>query len=257
MVPTYFEVSLKLIWKSLLVRERKYLKISFLLPREQLRKNIFKRTGTRTRMRKSAYARTNVASSSGSKICAVDPSDNQQYFYDKESNQFCNPNAAANGYELRFATKEEKIRFDRNTRRARCALITCTIFLIVLAFARPIYGPYIDRFGEDGDASIIEVVKESLTKRAERHGLNDGHASSKRNRHNSNKDESTFHARYRKIEEERRALLKEHVDGVDEMDTVRRLEVLEERAKILLREHARKHGRKHHENGHAKGGFVE
>ena len=50
--------------------------------------------------------------------------------------------------------------------------------------------------------------------------LNDGHASSKRNRHNSNKDESTFHARYRKIEEERRALLKEHVDGVDEMDTV-------------------------------------
>ena len=41
------------------------------------------------------------------------------------------------------------------------------------------------------------------------------------------------------------------------MDTVRRLEVLEERAKILLREHARKHGRKHHENGHAKGGFVE
>ena len=96
-----------------------------------------------------------------------------------------------------------------------------------------------------------------MTKRAERHGLNDGHASSKRNRHNSNKDESTFHARYRKIEEERRALLKEHVDGVDEMDTVRRLEVLEERAKILLREHARKHGRKHHENGHAKGGFVE
>ena len=47
------------------------------------------------------------------------------------------------------------------------------------------------------------MVKESLTKRAERHGLNDGHASSKRNRHNSNKDESTFHARYRKIEEER------------------------------------------------------
>ena len=91
------------------------------------------------------------------------------------------PQSAANGYELRFATKEEKIRFDRNTRRARCALITCTIFLIVLAFARPIYGPYIDRFGEDGDTSIIEVVKESLTKRAERHGLNDGHASSKRN----------------------------------------------------------------------------
>ena len=105
-------------------------------------------------------------------------------------------------YELRFATKEEKIRFDRNTRRARCASITCTIFLIVLAFARPIYGPYIDRFGEDGDGHN-RGGKGKLDE-TQRERLNDGHASSKRNRHNSNKDESTFHARYRKIEEERR-----------------------------------------------------
>ena len=57
-----------------------------------------------------------------------------------------------------------------------------------------------------------------------------------------------------KIEEERRALLEEHKDGVeDEMDTVRRLEVLEERAKNLLREHGKKHGRKRTHESNSKG----
>ena len=171
------------------------------------------------------------------------------------------------GDPIRFATKEEKVRFDRNTRRARRALVVCALFLFLLAFSRPIYGPYIDRFGEDGDATLIEVVKDHLTKRAERHGLKNvggGRASSKRNnannRHNNNnnngntREESTFHARYRRIEEERRALLEEHKDGVeDEMDTVRRLEVLEERAKNLLREHGKKHGRKRTHESNSKG----
>jgi hypothetical protein len=185
-------------------------------------------------MRKSAYARTSGAANNNQSLqknIAVSECD-----YDNESNHFSN--AHSSHYELRFLSKEEKIRFDRNTRRARVTLVLCTLFLFLLAFSRPIYGPYIDRFGEDGDASLIEVVKEHLTKRAERHGLN-AHSS----RHNK---ESTFHARYRRIEEERRALLEEHAaDGMDETDVMRRLEVLEERAKNLLKEHAKKHGKKH------------
>ena len=224
-------------------------------------------------MRKSAYARTNVHPFSSSKIGGND-AQSVENDYDKESHQFFNPsNSSGNasflhgiGDPIRFATKEEKVRFDRNTRRARISLVACTLFLFLLAFSRPIYGPYIDRFGEDGDATLIEVVKDHLTKRAERHGLGNvggGRASSKRNannRHNNNnnngntKEESTFHARYRRIEEERRALLEEHKDGVeDEMDTVRRLEVLEERAKNLLREHGKKHGRKRSYESNSKG----
>jgi hypothetical protein len=226
-------------------------------------------------MRKSAYARTNVPFSS-SKIGGND-AQSVENDYDKESHQFFNhpsnipgnANSFLHGIgdpTIRFATKEEKVRFDRNTRRARRALVVCALFLFLLAFSRPIYGPYIDRFGEDGDATLIEVVKDHLTKRAERHGLGNvggGRASSKRNannRHNNNnnnghtKEESTFHARYRRIEEERRALLEEHKDGVeDEMDTVRRLEVLEERAKNLLREHGKKHGRKRTHESNSKG----
>ena len=223
-------------------------------------------------MRKSAYARTNVSPFS-SKIDYGNDAQSVENDYDKESHQFFNPSNAGNascmhgiGDPIRFATKEEKVRFDRNTRRARRALVVCALFLFLLAFSRPIYGPYIDRFGEDGDATLIEVVKDHLTKRAERHGLGNvggGRASSKRNannRHNNNnnngntKEESTFHARYRRIEEERRALLEEHKDGVeDEMDTVRRLEVLEERAKNLLREHGKKHGRKRTHESNSKG----
>ena len=224
-------------------------------------------------MRKSAYARTNVPFSS--KIDFGNDAQSVENDYDKESHQFFNHPSNISGNaksflhgigdpSIRFATKEEKVRFDRNTRRARIALVVCTLFLFLLAFSRPIYGPYIDRFGEDGDATLIEVVKDHLTKRAERHGLvnvGGGHSSSssKRNTHNrhnnnGNKEESTFHARYRRIEEERRALLEEHVDGVDdEMDTVRRLEVLEERAKNLLREHGKKHGRKHNHESNSKG----
>lgn len=228
-------------------------------------------------MRKSAYARTNVSPFS-SKIDYGNDAQSVENDYDKESHQFFNHpsniSGNANSFlhgigdpSIRFATKEEKVRFDRNTRRARRALVVCALFLFLLAFSRPIYGPYIDRFGEDGDATLIEVVKDHLTKRAERHGLKNvggGRASSKRNnannRHNNNnnngntKEESTFHARYRRIEEERRALLEEHKDGVeDEMDTVRRLEVLEERAKNLLREHGKKHGRKRTHESNSKG----
>ena len=226
-------------------------------------------------MRKSAYARTNVPLSS--KIDFGNDAQSVENDYDKESHQFFNHPSNISGNaksflhgigdpSIRFATKEEKVRFDRNTRRARISLVACTLFLFLLAFSRPIYGPYIDRFGEDGDATLIEVVKDHLTKRAERHGLKNvggGRASSKRNannRHNNNnnngntKEESTFHARYRRIEEERRALLEEHKDGVeDEMDTVRRLEVLEERAKNLLREHGKKHGRKRTHESNSKG----
>tara|TARA_B110000444_G_scaffold252358_1_gene281574 strand:- start:1078 stop:1776 length:699 start_codon:yes stop_codon:yes gene_type:complete len=223
-------------------------------------------------MRKSAYARTNVPFSS--KIGYGNDAQSVENDYDKESHQFFNhpsnipgnANSFLHGIgdpSIRFATKEEKVRFDRNTRRARVALVSCTLFLFLLAFSRPIYGPYIDRFGEDGDATLIEVVKDHLTKRAERHGLGNvggGHSSKRNanNRHNNNngnnKEESTFHARYRRIEEERRALLEEHKDGVeDEMDTVRRLEVLEERAKNLLREHGKKHGRKRTHESNSKG----
>jgi len=100
-------------------------------------------------MRKSAYARTSGAANNNQSLqknIAVSECD-----YDNESNHFSNAHSSHG--ELRFLSKEEKIRFDRNTRRARVTLVLCTLFLFLLAFSRPIYGPYIDRFGEDGDAS--------------------------------------------------------------------------------------------------------
>ena len=60
---------------------------------------------------------------------------------------------------------------DRGTRRSRRFLAGLVVGCVLLAAGRPVYGPYIDRFGETGDKGVIAVVKTSLRKRAERHDL--------------------------------------------------------------------------------------
>lgn len=60
---------------------------------------------------------------------------------------------------------------DRGTRQSRRFLAGLVVGCVLLAAGRPLYGPYIDRFGETGDKGVIAVVKTSLRKRAERHDL--------------------------------------------------------------------------------------
>ena len=60
---------------------------------------------------------------------------------------------------------------DRGTRQSRRAIVSIIIGCVLLAVGRPVYGPYIDRFGEEKNKGVIHVVKQSLAKRAERHDL--------------------------------------------------------------------------------------
>ena len=60
---------------------------------------------------------------------------------------------------------------DRGTKQSRRFLVGLVVGCVLLAAGRPLYGPYIDRFGETGDKDVIAVVKTSLRKRAERHDL--------------------------------------------------------------------------------------
>ena len=60
---------------------------------------------------------------------------------------------------------------DRGTKQSRRFLVGLVVGCVLLAAGRPLYGPYIDRFGETGDKGVIAVVKTSLRKRAERHDL--------------------------------------------------------------------------------------
>jgi|AntAceMinimDraft_1070359.scaffolds.fasta_scaffold08938_4 hypothetical protein len=50
-----------------------------------------------------------------------------------------------------------------------------TILLVVVALTRPIYGPYIDRFGARGDESVIQAaitqLNSKLEDRAKRNNL--------------------------------------------------------------------------------------
>lgn len=48
---------------------------------------------------------------------------------------------------------------DRGTRRSRRAILSIVVACVLLAVGRPVYGPYIDRFGERGDASVISLVR--------------------------------------------------------------------------------------------------
>ena len=68
-------------------------------------------------------------------------------------------------------TPSERAAHHRGTRRSRWALAALVLACALVALLRPLYGPYIDRFGETGDKGVIAVVKTSLRKRAERHDL--------------------------------------------------------------------------------------
>lgn len=65
--------------------------------------------------------------------------------------------------------------YRQGTKRARLVLVGMTVFLILVALTRPIYGPYIDRFGERGDESVIQAaitqLNSNLEIRAKRNNL--------------------------------------------------------------------------------------
>ena len=48
---------------------------------------------------------------------------------------------------------------DRGTRRSRRVILSIVVACVFLAVGMPVYGPYIDRFGELGVASFLVVVR--------------------------------------------------------------------------------------------------
>ena len=173
----------------------------------------------------------------------------EDLFYDKESNYYlCERDETET-----FATKQEKLRFDRTTRKAQLAIVIMIVFLLIVAVSRPVYGPYIDRFGEDGDKKLIEVVKGHLKGREK-----------KRMQRSLENDGQSFHARLRAIEEARARLLDAgYLDGsdedLDEESRMRRLSDLEKKATKLREEHRRhsnhegkRRGRNNNDNNNNK-----
>ena len=61
---------------------------------------------------------------------------------------------------------KERAAHDRGTRRARITLVALVVFCCLLKLTRPLYGPYIDRFGENNDQSMMERFGSHLEERA-------------------------------------------------------------------------------------------
>ena len=66
---------------------------------------------------------------------------------------------------------QRKAAHDRGTRRARITLVALVVFCCLLKLTRPLYGPYIDRFGENNDQSMMERFGSHLEERARRNNL--------------------------------------------------------------------------------------
>ena len=66
---------------------------------------------------------------------------------------------------------KERVAHDRGTRRARITLVALVVFCCLLKLTRPLYGPYIDRFGENNDQSMMERFGSHLEERARRNNL--------------------------------------------------------------------------------------
>ena len=66
---------------------------------------------------------------------------------------------------------KERAAHDRGTRRARITLVALVVFCCLLKLTRPLYGPYIDRFGVNNDQSMMERFGSHLEERARRNNL--------------------------------------------------------------------------------------
>ena len=64
-----------------------------------------------------------------------------------------------------------KAAHDRGTMQARLAIVAIVVFMSLLAATRPLYGPYIDRFGVNNDQTMMERIGSHLQERARRHNL--------------------------------------------------------------------------------------
>lgn len=53
---------------------------------------------------------------------------------------------------------KQKAAHDRGTKQARLAIVAIVVFMSLLAATRPLYGPYIDRFGIDNDQTMMERI---------------------------------------------------------------------------------------------------
>jgi|MDSW01.1.fsa_nt_gb hypothetical protein len=68
-------------------------------------------------------------------------------------------------------TPSERAAHHRGTRRSRWALAALVLACALVALLRPLYGPYIDRFGDGGDQSVSRRLGEHFESRAKRHEL--------------------------------------------------------------------------------------
>ena len=65
----------------------------------------------------------------------------------------------------------ERAAHHAGTRASRQALIVLVVSCALIVLLRPMYGPYIDRFGVDGDQSVSSTLASRLESRASRHNL--------------------------------------------------------------------------------------
>ena len=65
----------------------------------------------------------------------------------------------------------ERAAHHAGTRASRQALIVLVLSCALIVLLRPMYGPYIDRFGVDGDQSVSSTLASRLESRASRHNL--------------------------------------------------------------------------------------
>ena len=65
----------------------------------------------------------------------------------------------------------ERAAHHAGTRASRQALIVLVLSCALIVLLRPMYGPYIDRFGVDGDQSVSNTLASRLESRASRHNL--------------------------------------------------------------------------------------
>lgn len=65
-----------------------------------------------------------------------------------------------------------RVAHDKGTKNARRCLATMILALVAIGFLRPMYGPYIDRFGDGGDiTNFFSKVESVVEERIQRYGL--------------------------------------------------------------------------------------
>ena len=118
-------------------------------------------------VRSSAHGRTREGAMKRSGSRKNDESDDRGAPWDDDIPTHAGPD----GDPRSTMSAKERAAHDRGTRRARITLVALVVFCCLLKLTRPLYGPYIDRFGVNNDQSMMERFGSHLEERARRNNL--------------------------------------------------------------------------------------